>query len=78
MHAVGEVANHFERYEKSHWKAAKRVLKYLKTTSDFSIVFYGKDKGELLGYADASWANDLDSSCLTTVFVLYLHGNVAS
>ena len=78
MHAVGEVAKHCERYGKRHWIAAKRVLKYLKTTADFSIVFYGKDKGELLGYADASWASDLDSRRSTTGYVFFLHGNVVS
>ena len=53
MHAVEEVAKHCERYGKGLWIAAERVLNYLETTSDFSIVFFGKDKGELLGYADA-------------------------
>ena len=49
MHAKEEVANHCERYRKNYWIAAKRELKYLKTTADLSIVFYGKDQGELLG-----------------------------
>ena len=30
-HVVGEVAKYCERYNKSHWTAAKRILKYLKT-----------------------------------------------
>ena len=38
-HVVGEVANFCERYGKSHWAAAKRILKYLKTTQDLSINF---------------------------------------
>ena len=33
-HAVGEVAKFCERYDKPHWKAAKRILIYLKTTQD--------------------------------------------
>ena len=37
-HAVGEVAKYCERYNKSHWTAAKRIIKYLKTTQDMSIV----------------------------------------
>uniref|UniRef100_A0AAV1V3K5 Integrase catalytic domain-containing protein n=1 Tax=Peronospora matthiolae TaxID=2874970 RepID=A0AAV1V3K5_9STRA len=78
MHAVGEVAKYCERHGKSHWIAAKRVLKYLKTTADYSIVFHGTDKGELLGFADASWASDLDSRRSTTGYVFFLHGNVVS
>ena len=75
MHAIEEVANHCERYRKNYWIAAKRELKYLKTTADLSIVFYGKDQGELLGYADASGANDLDSRRSTTGYVFFLHDN---
>ena len=78
MHAVGEVAKYYERYGKSHWTAAKRVLKYLKTTADYGIVFHGKDKRELLGFADASWASDLDSRRSTTGYVFFLPGNAVS
>ena len=77
-HAVGEVAKYCERHGKSHWIAAKRVLKYLKTTANYSIVLRGKDKGELLGFADASWASDLDSRRSTTGYVFFLDGNVVS
>ena len=38
-HAVSEVAKFCERYGKSHCAAAKRILKYLKTTQEFSIKF---------------------------------------
>lgn len=53
-HAVGEVAKLCERYEKHHWTAEQRILKYLKTTQDMSIVFSGFNKGELIGFADAN------------------------
>uniref|UniRef100_A0AAV1VGB9 Uncharacterized protein n=1 Tax=Peronospora matthiolae TaxID=2874970 RepID=A0AAV1VGB9_9STRA len=58
--------------------AVESVLKYLKTTADYSIVFHGKAKGELLGFADASWASDLDSRRSTTGYVFFLHGNAVS
>ena len=78
MHAVGEVAKYCEKYGKQHWTAAKRVLKYLKTTADYSIVFNGKHKQELQGFADASWASDLDSRRSTTGYVFFLHNSVVS
>uniref|UniRef100_A0AAV1U342 Polyprotein n=1 Tax=Peronospora matthiolae TaxID=2874970 RepID=A0AAV1U342_9STRA len=77
-HAVGEVAKFFERYDKSHWTAAKRILKYLKTTQDLSIVFSGINKGELIGFADANWAGDLDTRRSTTGYVFFLNGSVIS
>ena len=53
-HAVGNVAKYCERYNKSHWTAAKRIIKYLKTAQDLSIVFSGVNKGEMIGFADAT------------------------
>ena len=61
-----------------HWIAAKRVLKYLKTTADYIIQFDGKRKGELIGFLDASWASDVDSRRSTTSYVFFLNGNVVS
>ena len=54
VHAVGEVAKFCERYGKSHWAAAKRIFKYFETTQDFSIMFCGKSKGELIEFADTT------------------------
>ena len=77
-HAVGEDAKFCERYNKSHWTAAKRILKYLKTTQDMSIVFSGFNKGELIGFADANWAGDLDTRRSTTGYVFFLNGSAIS
>ena len=78
MHAVGEAAKYCERHGKMHWIAAKRILKYLKTTADYSIQFDGKSKGELIGFADASWASDVDIRRSTTGYVFFLNGSVVS
>ena len=77
-HAVGEDAKFCERYNKSHWTAAKRILKYLKTTQDMSIVSSGFNKGELIGFADANWAGDLDTRRSTTGYVFFLNGSAIS
>lgn len=40
-----------------HWKAAKQVLRYLKSTIDFGITYSRNDK-ELEMYVDSNWAGD--------------------
>ena len=77
-HAVGEVAKFCEKYGKSHWAAAKRILKYLKTTQDLHIKFSGNSKGELIGFADANWAGDVDTRRSTTGYVFFLNSGVIS
>ena len=39
-----------------HWEAAKRVLRYLKGTRDYSLTF-GGDLTDLTGYTDADWGS---------------------
>ncbi|KAG6612000.1 RxLR effector candidate protein [Phytophthora cinnamomi] len=51
---------------------------YLKTTQDLGLVFNGRTKGELFGYADANWAGDLDTRRSTTGYVFFLNGSAIS
>lgn len=55
-HAVGRLSQFNDRHGSMHWTAAKRVLRYLKGTSNLSLV-YKKIGRSNLGYVDANWAN---------------------
>ncbi|CAI7840636.1 unnamed protein product [Closterium sp. NIES-53] len=47
------------RQRKVHWDAAKRVLRYLCSTSGMGLVLGGRGPVVLTGHADASWVDDL-------------------
>ncbi|CAI7860994.1 unnamed protein product [Closterium sp. NIES-54] len=47
------------RYRPEHWEAAKRVLRYLCSTSGMRLVLGGRGPVFLTGHADASWVDDL-------------------
>ncbi|CAI7795073.1 unnamed protein product [Closterium sp. NIES-54] len=47
------------RHRKEHMDAAKRVLRYLCSTSGMGLVLGGRARVVLTGYADASWVDDL-------------------
>ncbi|CAI7771615.1 unnamed protein product [Closterium sp. NIES-54] len=47
------------RHRKVHWDAAKRVLRYLCSTSGMGLVLGGWGPVVLTGHADASWVDDL-------------------
>ncbi|POM63921.1 Hypothetical protein PHPALM_20621, partial [Phytophthora palmivora] len=56
--AVRELSKFLSCYNKSHYKAAQRVLKYLKGTSTYGLIFDGKSKEVIYElYTDASFAN---------------------
>ncbi|CAI7916822.1 unnamed protein product [Closterium sp. NIES-53] len=46
------------RHRKVHWDAAKRVLRYLCSTSGMGLVLGGQGSVVLTGHSDASWADD--------------------
>lgn len=58
--SVHKLAQFASNPDISHLNAAKRILRYLKGSLSFCLVFSGgnKDKFELLGYTDADWAGD--------------------
>ncbi|CAI7856164.1 unnamed protein product, partial [Closterium sp. NIES-53] len=47
------------KHQKVHWDAAKRVLRYLCSTSGMGLVLGGQAQVVLTGHADASWVDDL-------------------
>ncbi|CAI7781806.1 unnamed protein product, partial [Closterium sp. NIES-54] len=47
-----------EWYRKAQWDAAKRVLRYLCSTSGMGLVLGGRGPVVLTGHADASWVDD--------------------
>ncbi|CAI7909906.1 unnamed protein product [Closterium sp. NIES-53] len=47
------------RHQKVHWDAAKRVLRYLCSTSGMGLVLGGWARVVLTSHTDASWVDDL-------------------
>ena len=59
--AVHKLAQFSSNPDESHFKAAKRVLRYLKGSAKFGLLFQGQDTNnlELIGYTDADWAGSI-------------------
>lgn len=59
--AVGNASRFLENPTKAHVTAAKRILKYIKGTANYGII-YGSHKNEqIIGYSDADFAGDVES-----------------
>ena len=57
---VGVYSRYQANPKESHMIALKRIIKYVKTTADFSV-WYSKDTNDVLaGYSDANWAGNAD------------------
>ncbi len=62
---------------KSHWKALKRILAYLKKAINFGLLF-GGGSSEICGYCDSDYAGDLESRRFTSGAVFTLHNGSVS
>jgi transposase InsO family protein len=72
--AVGNVSKFLENPGEMHWKAVKRILRYLKGTASFGLL-YTKGSTNLHGWSDADYAGDLDTRRSTTGYVFQLGKN---
>lgn len=61
-----------------HWRAAKRILRYLAGTVDYGIYFHKGHNFNICAYADADWANDLCDRKSHTGFVVKMGCNVVN
>ncbi|GBL82432.1 Syntaxin-binding protein 5 [Araneus ventricosus] len=55
-YSISKLSQYLTCYDKSHWLAAKKVLRYLKKTINYGLVFELDDK-LVYGYSDSDWGN---------------------
>ena len=67
-YAVSIMSRYGSNPNKAHWKAVKRIFRYLRQTVDYQLVFRG-DLKSLSGYTDADWAGDQDTRRSTSGYV---------
>ena len=75
-HAVRVVSRYMVNPGREHWNAIKRILRYIKGTSDVAL-YYGGSDFIVKGYVDSDYASDLDKSKSMTGYVFILTGSAA-
>ena len=75
--AVGVVSRFMADPGKEHWNTVKRILRYIKGTSDAALCFGGSEF-IVKGYVDSDYAGDLDKRKSTTGYVFTLAGGAVS
>ncbi|KAA0055518.1 gag/pol protein [Cucumis melo var. makuwa] len=72
-YAVGIVSRYQSNLELYHWTTVKIILKYLRRTRDYMLVYGAKDL-ILIGYTDSDFQTDKDSRKSTSGLVFTLNG----
>jgi hypothetical protein len=73
-YAVGLVSQFCADPTEAHWRAVKRIMRYLKGTMDLQLKFNGKDRTPVEGFSDADWGGCLDCRKSTTGYVFKTAG----
>ncbi|EFA11977.1 Copia protein-like Protein [Tribolium castaneum] len=60
------------------WQVLKRILRYIKGTIDYELFYPKQESEQLVGYADADWAADIDDRKSTTGFLFKVCGATVS
>ena len=62
----------------THWKAGKRILRYITVTTNFGIQYTSNSNFKLIGYTDSDFAGSIDDRKSTSGYVLsFGSGSVA-
>ena len=76
--AVSNVSKYCSRPTEKHWIALKRILRYLKGTINYGLVYDKNNVKECEGYSDADWAGDRVTRRSTSGFCFMLGGALIS
>lgn len=85
MYGVSLLSRYMSRPTMSHWLVAKRILRYLKGTTELGILYKkgeGSSKGngspKLLAFTDSGYADDLDDKRSTSGYVFIIGSGAVS
>ncbi|KAK5786863.1 hypothetical protein PVK06_041509 [Gossypium arboreum] len=78
MHAVSLLLRFMHCCDTTHFKAAKRILRYVKGTLKFGVMFKKEKELRLAGYSDSDWAGSVDDMKSTSGYFFTLGSGVFS
>lgn len=75
---VNRLSQFMHRPTCAHWKALKRLLRYLLGTLHYGLNLFRDSPNTLHAFSDADWAGDKDDFISTGAYIVYLGRNVIS
>ena len=77
-YAVGVLGRYQSNPGVDHWRAAKKVMRYLQGTKDYMLMYRHTDNLDLVGYSDADFAGCVDSRKSTSGYIFIMAGGAVS
>ena len=76
--AVGMLGRYQSNPGIDHWRAAKKVMRYLQGTKDYKLMYRRTSNLEVVGYSDSDFAGCVDSRKSTSGYIFILAGGAVS
>ena len=76
--AVGLASRFMENPTEAHFQVVKRILRYVRSTVEFGVMYKRGGDNELEVYTDSDYAGDLDDRRSTSGFVFLIAGGAVS
>lgn len=77
-YAVGVMSRYMQNPKKPLLEAVRRILRYVKSTIDYGLLYKKGENCKLVGYCDADYAGDHDTRRSTTGYVFKLGSGTIS
>ena len=77
-YAVNILSQFMAKSSESHWNATNKVLRYLKGTMIFGLLYTDKFDVQLVGFSDSGWARNIDDRRSTSSFAFNIGSRVMS
>ena len=71
-YSVGVVSRFMENPKQTHWKAIKRILRYIQGTKSQGLFYSSTAEYKLLRYSDSDWCGDVDDRKSTTGYMFFM------
>ncbi|KAE8688791.1 PLAC8 family protein [Hibiscus syriacus] len=77
-YAIGVMSRYMQNPKKPHLEAVRRILRYVKSTIDYGLLYKKGEDCKLVGYFDVDYAGDHDTRRSTTEYVFKLGSGTIS
>lgn len=78
-YAVGMISRFMKKLTSVHLKAVKHILKYVKGTLDYGLIYYkAEEEIVITGYTYSDFARDINDSRSTTGVAFYINENLVT
>ena len=78
MHVVSLISRFMDTPKEAHWQATKRILRYVKGTKMFGILYHTSEHSDLVGYTDSDWAGSVDDRKSTSGYIFHMGSGAIS